>query len=131
MSMSDPLADLITRINNGQMAGKTDIKLPGSKAKAAVCSVLKDEGYIEDFAVTDEAGKSQLSVTLKYYKGQPVIEQFRRVSRPGRRVYCSKEELPSVMGGLGVAIISTSKGLMSDQDARDAGHGGEVLCVVS
>lgn len=127
--MTDPIADMLTRIRNGLAAGKVDVGMPSSKQKVAMCQVLKDEGYISDFNV--EAGaKAQLTVTLKYYEGKPVIDSIKRVSRPGLRIYKNKDELPNVMGGLGVAIISTSKGLMSDRAARKAGHGGEVLCYV-
>jgi len=131
MSMTDPLADMITRIRNGQAAGKSEVAMPSSKVKTAVCRVLKDEGYILDYRVSEDTGKSVLVVQLKYYKGQPVIEQFERVSKPGRRIYRSKEKLPMVLGGLGTAIVSTSNGVMTDKDARDGGHGGEVLCLVS
>jgi len=131
MSMTDPLADMITRIRNGQAAGKSEVAMPSSKVKTAVCRVLKDEGYILDYRVSEDTGKSVLVVQLKYYKGQPVIEQFERVSKPGRRIYRSKERLPMVLGGLGTAIVSTSNGVMTDKDARDGGHGGEVLCLVS
>lgn len=131
MSMTDPIADLLTRVRNGQLAGKTEVKAPASKLKVEVLRVLKEEGYIADFSKADEDGKPILSVQLKYYLGKPVIERVQRVSRPGLRVYKGKDELPKVLGGLGVAIISTSKGVMSDRAARANGQGGEVLCVVS
>jgi small subunit ribosomal protein S8 len=129
--MTDPLADMITRIRNGQAAGKSEVVMPSSKVKTAVCRVLKDEGYILDYQVSQSGGKSELRVDLKYYKGQPVIEQFERVSKPGRRIYRPKNNLPIVLGGLGIAIVSTSKGVLTDRDAREGGHGGEVLCFVS
>lgn len=131
MSMNDPVSDLVVRINNGQSSGKAVVKMPASKAKAAICQLLTDEGYIEGFSIEEAQGKPEITVRLKYYKGKPVIEQFQRVSKPGRRVYRGKDDLPVVLGGLGVAVISTSKGLMSDERARGAGLGGEVLCVVS
>lgn len=130
MSMQDPIADMLTRIRNGQSAQKKSVSMPTSKLKKAIAQVLKDEGYIKDFSVSDEA-KSQLTVELKYHNGQPVIEELKRVSRPGLRIYRGTDELPKVIGGLGVAIISTSKGVMSDRAARKIGHGGEVLCLVS
>ncbi len=130
MSMQDPLSDMLTRIRNAQMAGKKSVEMPGSKLKAAVAQVLKDEGYVGDFAVSDESGKSRLAITLKYYQGKPVIAEIDRVSRPGLRRYSAKDELPSVRAGLGVAIVSTSRGVMSDRAARAAGVGGEVLCTV-
>ena len=132
MSMTDPLADLLTRIRNGQSANKPTVSMPSSKLKVSVCRVLKQEGYIEDFAVKEsENNKSVLDVSLKYYQGQPVIESIQRVSKPGRRVYKGADDLPKVLGGFGVAIISTSSGLMTDKEAREGGHGGEVLCTVS
>ena len=129
--MTDPIADMLTRIRNGQRAGKVSVSMPSSKLKASIAQVLKDEGYIADFNTSDEAGKSVMSVDLKYYDGQPVIENLKRISRPGLRIYKSNGELPKVQGGLGVAIVSTSKGVMSDRAARAAGEGGEVLCTVS
>lgn len=129
--MTDPIADLLTRIRNGQSAGKVEVAMPASNLKRAVAKVLQDEGYIAGFDVQDVNGKPTLTVTLKYHQGQPVIEELQRVSRPGLRIYKGKDELPTVLGGLGVAIISTSKGVMSDRQARAAGEGGEVLCVVS
>ncbi|HEX7046394.1 MAG TPA: 30S ribosomal protein S8 [Gammaproteobacteria bacterium] len=131
MSMTDPISDLLTRVRNGQLSGKTEVKAPASKLKVEVLRVLKEEGYIADFAKQEEDGKPVLSIQLKYYQGEPVIAKLQRVSRPGLRVYKGKDELPKVLGGLGVAIISTSKGVMSDRAARANGQGGEVLCVVS
>jgi small subunit ribosomal protein S8 len=131
MSMSDPIADFLTRIRNGQLSGKPEVAMPASRIKLALAKVLKDEGYIEDFAVDGEAAKPTVKVRLKYYQGRPVIERIERVSRPGLRVYKAKDELPKILGGMGVAIISTSQGVMTDRQARAAGHGGEVLCIVS
>jgi small subunit ribosomal protein S8 len=131
MSMTDPIADFLTRIRNGQSSGKAQISAPTSKVKLAIARVLKEEGYIEDFTAQEVEGKPTLAVQLKYYQGRPVIERIERVSRPGLRVYKGKDELPSVLGGLGVAIVSTSKGVMTDRQARAAGHGGEVICIVS
>ena len=130
MSMQDPLSDMLTRIRNAQMAGKTRVEMPGSKLKSAVVQVLKDEGYIESFNATNDSGKPRLTVELKYHLGKPVIEEISRVSRPGLRQYRGAEDLPTVRAGLGVAIISTSRGVMSDRAARAAGVGGEVLCTV-
>lgn len=131
MSMHDPIADLLTRIRNAQQARHAEVEVPGSRLKQDVARVLKEEGYIEDFSVTaGEGGKSSLKIRLKYYQGRPVIDEIKRVSRPGLRIYRGKDELPRVRGGYGVAIISTSHGLMSDRAARAAGHGGEVLCEV-
>lgn len=130
MSMQDPLSDMLTRIRNAQMAGKTRVEMPGSKLKTAVAKVLKDEGYVEGFNATSENGKQRLSIDLKYYQGKPVIVEIDRVSRPGLRQYKGRDELPSVRAGLGVAIVSTSQGVMSDRAARAAGIGGEVLCTV-
>ncbi len=130
MSMQDPLSDMLTRIRNAQMAGKTTVEMPGSKLKAAVAAVLKEEGYVSDFASSTEQGKPRLSIELKYYQGKPVIAEIDRISRPGLRSYAAKDELPSVRGGLGVAIVSTSRGVMTDRAARAAGVGGEVLCTV-
>ena len=127
--MTDPIADMLTRIRNGLAAGKTEVVMPYSKLKQAIAQVLKDEGFITDFA-KQEGVKATLSVDLKYYEGKPVIEKVSRVSRPGLRIYKNKDELPKVMGGLGVAIISTSAGVMTERAARKAGHGGEVLCYV-
>ncbi|MEW5943307.1 MAG: 30S ribosomal protein S8 [Pseudomonadota bacterium] len=131
MSMSDPIADMLTRIRNAQRAEKPAVSMPSSKIKAAIAKVLKDEGYIEDFAVRSDAGKSLLDIRLKYYAGRPVIEKIERVSRPGLRVYKGNDEIPKVMNGLGVAIVSTSRGVMTDRKARASGVGGEVLCVVA
>ena len=130
MSMQDPLSDMLTRIRNAQMAGKTRVEMPGSKLKAAVAQVLKDEGYVGEFAASSEDGKPRLAIELKYYDGKPVIAEIDRISRPGLRKYSGKGELPSVRAGLGVAIISTSRGVMTDRAARAAGVGGEVLCTV-
>ena len=132
MSMTDPIADMLTRIRNAQRAAKTQVVMPASKLKAAIAQVLRDEGYIADFAITQiTPSKAELTITLKYFEGRPVIERIERVSRTSRRVFRGKDELPKVMGGWGVAIVSTSKGLMSDRAARAAGHGGEVLCLVA
>ena len=131
MSMSDPIADLLTRIRNAQMVAKPTVSVPSSKVKIAIAQVLKDEGYIDGFQVKTEAGKSELEISLKYYAGRPVIEKIERVSTPGLRIYRGKEDLPKVMNGLGVAIVSTSKGVMTDRKARASGIGGEVLCVVA
>jgi small subunit ribosomal protein S8 len=130
MSMQDPLSDMLTRIRNAQMAGKTGVEMPGSKLKAAVAQVLKDEGYIAEFNVSSEGGKPRLAIELKYYEGKPVIAEIDRISRPGLRKYSGKGELPTVRAGLGVAIVSTSQGVMTDRAARAAGVGGEVLCTV-
>ena len=129
--MTDPIADLLTRIRNGQSANKVEVSMPSSRLKCAVATVLKNEGYITDFSTADEDGKPVLTITLKYYEGRPVIEMIQRSCRPGLRLYKGKDELPSIQNGLGVAIISTSRGVMSDRQARAAGEGGEVLCVVS
>ncbi len=131
MSMSDPIADMLTRIRNGQQVKKVAVSMPSSKLKLAVATVLKDEGYIVDYSSETEGEKATLTVQLKYFEGKPVIESIRRVSRPGLRIYRGKDELPSVLGGLGIAIVSTSRGVMSDRQARASGQGGEVLCVVS
>jgi small subunit ribosomal protein S8 len=131
MSMTDPIADFLTRIRNGQRAGKPEVALPSSRIKLALAKVLKDEGYIDDFAAATDGSKATLTVRLKYYQGRPVIDRLERVSRPGLRVYKGKDELPKILGGMGVAIISTSSGVMSDRDARAGGHGGEILCIVS
>lgn len=131
MSMTDPIADFLTRIRNGQAAGKSEVSMPSSKIKLAMAQVLKDQGYIDEFGVSTEDGKSSLRISLKYYQGRPVIDRIERVSKPGLRVYRGKDELPAILGGLGVAIISTSRGVMTDREARAAGHGGEVLCIVS
>jgi len=131
MSMTDPIADMLTRIRNGQKARKVSVSMPSSTAKTAVAEVLKDEGYITAYSTETEGVKTELTIELKYFEGTPVIENVQRVSRPGLRVYRGNEELPKVLGGLGVAIISTSAGVMSDRQARKQGIGGEVLCVVS
>ncbi|MEX0374154.1 30S ribosomal protein S8 [Spiribacter pallidus] len=130
MSMTDPIADMLTRIRNGQSAEKTEVTMPASKLKTAIARVLKDEGYIHDYRTEGDEKKPSLVVSLKYYEGRPVIEEIQRVSRPGLRRFEGKRSLPRVRGGLGTAIISTSQGVMTDKAARDAGHGGEVLCVV-
>jgi small subunit ribosomal protein S8 len=129
--MTDPIADMLTRLRNGQTASKVEVAMPSSRLKCAIAQVLKDEGYISDFSAAEVDGKPVLTVTLKYHEGKPVIDMIQRASRPGLRVYKGKDELPMVQGGLGVAIISTSRGVMSDRQARAAGEGGEVLCVVS
>lgn len=130
MSMQDPIADMLTRIRNGQAATQVAVSMPSSKLKVAIAELLKAEGYIADFAL-QSGTKPTLEVTLKYFDAKPVIEQIQRVSRPGLRIYKKKDQLPSVMGGLGVAVISTSKGLMTDRAARKAGLGGEIICYVS
>lgn len=132
MSMTDPIADMLTRIRNAQRAGKATVSMPSSKTKSAIAKVLKEEGYIADFEKTEKAGnKSDMTVTLKYFEGEPVIARLERVSRPGLRVFRGRDELPRVDGGLGVAVVSTSKGVVSDRVAREAGNGGEVICFVS
>lgn len=131
MSMSDPIADMLTRIRNAQMVDKSSVEVPSSKVKAAIAQVLKDEGYIESFKVADQGGRPQLVIDLKYYAGRPVIERIERVSRPGLRVYRGRHDIPSVMNGLGVAIVTTPQGVMTDRKARQAGIGGEVLCFVA
>jgi small subunit ribosomal protein S8 len=131
MSMSDPIADMLTRIRNAQRAEKASVVMPASKLKAAIAQVLKDEGYVEDFAVQEADRKPVLNISLKYYAGRPVIEKIERVSRPGLRIYKASDKLPNVMNGLGVAIVSTSKGVMTERKARASGVGGEVLCIVA
>ena len=131
MSMSDPIADMLTRIRNAQSVNKVSVSMPASKLKGAIAAVLKDEGYIDDFAVIANDGKPLLSISLKYYAGRPVIEKIDRVSKPGLRIYKGSENIPKVMNGLGVTIMSTSKGVMTDRKAQAAGIGGEVLCVVA
>jgi small subunit ribosomal protein S8 len=131
MSISDPIADMLTRIRNGQMVDKTEVTMPSSKLKVAIAKVLEDEGYIDGYTVDANDGKPVLCIGLKYYAGRPVIEMIERVSRPGLRVYKNHETIPQVMNGLGIAIISTPKGVMTDRKARAAGIGGEVLCVVA
>ena len=131
MSMSDPIADMLSRIRNAQMVGQVDVRMPASKLKAAIAQVLKDEGYVEDFAVRQDGTGRELRIGLKYYAGRPVIERLERVSRPGLRVYKNRRDIPRVMNGLGVAILSTSHGVMTDRKARATGVGGEVLCIVA
>lgn len=131
MSMSDPIADMLTRIRNGQMSEKISVRMPASKLKKAIAQVLKDEGYIEGFAERSADGLPEIEIALKYYAGRPVIEKIERVSRPGLRIYNGRNDLPRVMNGLGVAIVSTSQGVMTDRKARSIGVGGEVLCTVS
>ena len=131
MSMTDPIADMLTRIRNGQRAEKQSVAMPASKVKAAIAQVLKDEGYVEDFAVRELEGMRTLEISLKYYAGKPVIEKIERVSSPGLRIYRPKDDIPKVMNGLGVAIVSTSRGVMTDRKARGLGVGGEVLCFVA
>ena len=131
MSMSDPIADMLTRIRNAQATEKVSVVIPASKVKQAIAQVLKDEGYIEDFAVRENEGKPFIEIGLKYYAGKPVIEKIERVSRPGLRIYKGRDDIPRVMNGLGVAIVSTSRGVMTDRKARADGLGGEVLCIVA
>ncbi|MEZ5589576.1 MAG: 30S ribosomal protein S8 [Gammaproteobacteria bacterium] len=131
MSMTDPIADMLTRIRNAQSVAKAQVVMPSSKLKVAIAKTLQAEGYISGYQVTDNDGKTVLSIALKYFQGKPVIETIQRVSRPGRRVFKTRDDLPKVRGGLGVAIVSTSHGVMTDRAARAAGHGGEVLCTVS
>jgi small subunit ribosomal protein S8 len=131
MSMTDPIADMLTRIRNAQKARKVTVSMPASKVKLAVAKVLQDEGYIDSVSTEQQDNKRTMTVDLRYYEGRPVIERLQRVSRPGLRVYVPADELPKVQGGLGVAIVSTSNGVMTDRAARAAGHGGEVLCIVS
>lgn len=131
MSMSDPIADLLTRIRNAQMVAKPTVLVPSSKVKVAISQVLKDEGYIDDFKVTSSDGKSVLEIALKYYAGRPVIERIERVSRPGLRVYRGSDAIPQVQNGMGVAIVTTPQGVMTDRKARATGVGGEVLCYVA
>ena len=129
MSMSDPVADMLTRIRNAQKTDKVDVSMPSSKVKVAIAEVLKNEGYIDTYMVS-EGVKPSLTIILKYFQGKPVIDELKRISRPGLKIYRSKDELPKVVGGLGIAIISTSKGVMTDRAARSIGHGGEVICTV-
>jgi small subunit ribosomal protein S8 len=139
MSMSDPIADMLVRIRNAQLVGHTEVAMPASKLKSAIAQVLKDEGYIEDFAIRQKAGdkggadaaKKELAIGLKYYAGRPVIERLERVSKPGLRVYRGRDDIPRIMNGLGVAILSTSRGVMTDRKARADGVGGEILCIVA
>ena len=131
MSMTDPISDMLTRIRNAQMVGQVEVGMPSSKVKTAIAQVLKDEGYIDDFAVREDGAKKELRIGLRYYAGRPVIERIERVSKPGLRVYKGRDGLPKVMNGLGVAIVSTSQGVMTDRKARATGIGGEVLCIVA
>ena len=131
MSMSDPIADMLTRIRNAQLAEKATVQMPSSQVKVAIAKVLKDEGYIDGFAVQGEEARRQLEIALKYYAGRPVIEKLERVSKPGLRIYKRKDDMPRVMNGLGIAIVSTSQGVMTDRKARATGVGGEVLCIVA
>ena len=130
MSMSDPIADMLTRIRNAQMVEKATVEMPSSRVKVAIAGVLKDEGYIDGFRVTEEA-KPVLEIALRYHGGRPVIEKIERVSKPGLRIYRGKDDIPRVMNGLGIAIVSTSRGAMTDRKARESGVGGEVLCIVA
>jgi small subunit ribosomal protein S8 len=130
MSMSDPIADMLTRIRNAQAVRKKEVVIPSAKIKIEIAKILKEEGYIIDYSVSEDL-KAALTIILKYYEGKPVISEIKRVSRPGLRIYKAKDELPKILGGLGIAMISTSKGLMTDRNARLAGHGGEVICTVS
>ncbi len=131
MSMSDPIADMLTRIRNGQQANKAEVSMPSSKLKVEIARVLKEEGYIDEHRVEDIEGKPVLFIKLRYYQGKPVIDTIKRVSRPGLRIFKGKDELPKVDGGLGIAIVSTSRGVMTDRAARSLGQGGEILCTVS
>ena len=131
MSVSDPIADMLTRIRNGQKVGLKSVTMPASRQKESIARVLRDEGYITGYRVDDVGAKKELAIDLKYFEGRPVIDEIRRVSRSGLRVYRGKTEIPRIQGGLGIAIVSTPKGVMSDRDARAQGHGGEVLCIVS
>jgi small subunit ribosomal protein S8 len=131
MSMTDPISDMLTRIRNGQKARKVSVAMPSSHAKVALAKVLKDEGYITAYSTSADGNKGELTIELKYFEGTPVIERIERVSKPGLRIYRRKEQVPKVLGGLGVAIVSTSAGVMSDRQAREKGIGGEVLCIVS
>jgi len=131
MSMTDPIADMLTRIRNAQLAEKPEVRMPSSRLKADIARVLRDEGYITGYSVETDGGKSTLTIGLKYYQGAPVISSVRRASSPGLRTYRGKDKLPKVLDGLGIAIVSTSKGVMTDRAARAAGHGGEVLCYVA
>ena len=131
MSMSDPIADMLTRIRNAQMVGHAEVAMPASRLKTSIAEVLKQEGYIEDFALRDSGVRKELRIGLKYYAGRPVIERLERVSKPGLRIYKGRDDIPRVMNGLGVAILSTSRGVMTDRKARADGVGGEVLCIVA
>lgn len=128
--MTDPIADMLTRVRNAQGAHKVDVTMPSSKLKLAIAQVLKDEGYITDYSADDSA-KPTLTITLKYFQGKPVIDELKRVSRPGLRIYKNKHELPKILNGLGIAIVSTSAGVMTDRQARETGRGGEIICTVS
>ncbi len=128
--MSDPIADMLTRVRNAQAASKVDVTMPSSRLKLAIAKVLKEEGYITDFSA-DDAAKPSLTVTLKYYEGRPVIDELKRVSRPGLRIYKNKDSIPTILNGLGIAIVSTSAGVMTDKEARASGRGGEIICTVS
>jgi small subunit ribosomal protein S8 len=129
--MTDPISDMLTRIRNAQQSEKQSVAMPASKLKASIAKVLKDEGYIDDYTVRENSGKPELEISLKYYAGRPVIEKIERMSRPGLRLYRGSREIPKVMNGLGIAIVSTSKGVMTDRKARGLGVGGEVLCIVA
>ena len=131
MSMHDPIADMLTRIRNAQLVNHAEVVMPASQLKAAIAQVLKQEGYIEDFALREKDGRKHLAIALKYYAGRPVIERLERVSKPGLRVYKGRDDIPRIMNGLGVAILSTSRGVMTDRKARADGVGGEVLCIVA
>lgn len=131
MSMNDPIADMLTRVRNAQRAGHANVTMPASKQKKALAQVLLDEGYIAGFSASEDAVKPQLTIELKYFEGKPVIDMIQRVSRPGLRIYKAKDELPQVRGGMGIAVVSTSKGVMTDRAARSAGTGGEVICYVA
>ena len=131
MSMHDPIADMLTRIRNAQLVGHSEVTMPASNLKSAIAKVLKDEGYIDDFATRENGAKRELAIALKYYAGRPVIERLERISKPGLRVYKGRDDIPRVMNGLGVAILSTSRGVMTDRKARADGLGGEVLCIVA
>ncbi len=131
MSMTDPISDMLTRIRNAQAVHKTTVNMPSSKLKTAIAQVLKDEGYIDGYAIRQDDGKTEIEISLKYYAGQPVIEKIERVSRPGLRIYRGRDDIPRVMNGLGIAIVSTSRGVMTDRKARATGIGGEVLCIVA
>ena len=131
MSMHDPISDMLTRIRNAQLVGHAEVSMPASRLKASIAKVLKDEGYIDDFALRESGPHKQLAIALKYYAGRPVIERLERISKPGLRVYKGRDDIPRVMNGLGVAILSTSRGVMTDRKARADGVGGEVLCIVA
>jgi len=131
MSVNDPIGDMLTRIRNALAMSKAEVRMPSSKQRVAIAQVLKNEGYIQDFAVSRDGEKATLSIVLKYFEGKPVIQSLKRVSRPGRRIYEARSELPKVNGGLGIAIVSTSGGIMTDRAARAGGHGGEVLCTIN